>query len=206
MFERFTAPARAAVHHSQREAHDLGHAFIGTEHLLLALLSDPDATVARLLRESGIDAAYTRAEIKRLVGESAEPDLSFIDADSEDAAALKAIGIDLDAVRAAIEESFGAGALHLPRPAPQRRGFFGRFGGSSSRLPFSKRAKKVLELSLREALRLGHNFIAPEHIMLGLLREGEGLAAKVIADKGTDFARLRDGLTRALPSKASQPR
>jgi ATP-dependent Clp protease ATP-binding subunit ClpA len=61
----------------------------------------------------------------------------------------------------------------------------------------------VLELSLREAVRLKHNFIAPEHIMLGILREGRGLAAQILTDAGTDMAGLRADLTRALNSKAA---
>ncbi|MFC3990216.1 Clp protease N-terminal domain-containing protein [Actinoplanes siamensis] len=125
------------------------------------------------------------------------------DRDAEDAAALKAIGIDLDAVRAAIEENFGAGALHLPRPARKKRGIFGRLYASGGHIPFSGRNKKVLELSLREALRLKHKFIAPEHIMLGVLREGQGLAMRILADRGTDLDRLRAELTRSLQTRVS---
>ena len=61
----------------------------------------------------------------------------------------------------------------------------------------------MLELSLREALRLKHNFIAPEHILLGILREGQGLAARILADAGTDFTRLRADLDRSLKDKAA---
>jgi hypothetical protein len=106
-------------------------------------------------------------------------------------------------VRAAIEESFGAGSLRLPRKAPRKRGLFGRFYASGGHIPFSPRNKKVLELSLREALRLGHNFIAPEHIMLGILREGDGLAAQILAERRVDFDLLRAGLTRSLDEKAA---
>jgi ATP-dependent Clp protease ATP-binding subunit ClpA len=200
MFERFTAPARAAVVNAQQQARDLGHPFIGTEHLLLAMLAGADGPVTRLLADGGVDAASARAEIRRLVG---EPDLSFVDTDSEDAAALKAIGIDVAAVRAAIEESFGADALRLPRPVRKRRGLFGLFSATTYYLPFTRRTKKVLGLSLREALQLGHDYIAPEHILLGMLRDGGGLAVKVIADKGVDFDALRAGLTRSLGEKAA---
>ncbi|WP_306216303.1 Clp protease N-terminal domain-containing protein [Actinoplanes sp. RD1] len=74
---------------------------------------------------------------------------------------------------------------------------------SSGHVPFSKRNKKVLELSLREAIRLKHNYIAPEHIMLGILREGQGLAARILADQGVDFELLRADLTRSLGSAAA---
>ncbi|MEU7908256.1 Clp protease N-terminal domain-containing protein [Actinoplanes sp. NPDC049118] len=125
------------------------------------------------------------------------------DADAEDAAALKAIGIDLDAVRRAIEENFGPGALRLPRNAPpKRRGLLGRFTGGGH-TPFSPRSKKVLELSLREAIRLKHNFIAPEHIMLGILREGQGLAVRILTDAEVDLARLREDVTRSVRDQAA---
>ncbi len=206
MFERFTAPARAAVVSAQEQARDLGHPYIGTEHLLIALLADDQGRVARLLRDRGVDAAFVRADVRRRVDQEVQPDLSFTDADAEDAAALKAIGIDLQAVRAAIEANFGKGALHLPRPIKKRRW---PFGGSSNsggevrgHVPFTKRNKKVLELSLREALRLKNNFIAPEHIMLGILREGEGLAMLILKDKGVDFDRLRDEMEESLRQAA----
>jgi ATP-dependent Clp protease ATP-binding subunit ClpA len=70
-------------------------------------------------------------------------------------------------------------------------------------VPFSPRAKKVLELSLREALRLNHKFIAPEHLMLGILREGQGLAARILADRSVDFDQLREDLTRELNATAA---
>jgi len=201
MFERFTTAAREVVINSQQEARRLGHPFIGTEHLLLGLIHDPQGATARLLRPAGVVPATVSADIQRLVGDKFEPDLSFTEADAEDAAALKAIGIDLAKVRAAIEESFGAGSLQLPRPEPRRRGLFGRRTGGH--VPFAARAKKVLELSLREAIRLHHNFIAPEHIMLGLLREGEGLACRVLADHDVDFAQLRAGLTDSIRHEAA---
>ncbi|WP_438866193.1 Clp protease N-terminal domain-containing protein [Paractinoplanes brasiliensis] len=124
------------------------------------------------------------------------------DADAEDAAALKAIGIDLAAVREAIEANFGEGALRLPRPV-KKRGLFGRLVPSNGHIPFTNRNKKVLELSLREAIRLKQKFIAPEHIMLGLLREGNGLAALIMADHGIDFDRVRGDMERSLSAPAA---
>jgi ATP-dependent Clp protease ATP-binding subunit ClpA len=132
------------------------------------------------------------------------PDLSAAAAEQEDAEALKAIGIDLDQVRKAIEANFGAGALRLPRETEQKkRGLFGRFYIAGGHIPFTNRNKKVLELSLREALRLDQKFIAPEHIMLGLLREGEGLAALILHEKNVDLARLREDMTTALRARAA---
>jgi ATP-dependent Clp protease ATP-binding subunit ClpA len=203
MFERFTHGAREAVVRAQAEAKDLDQSPIGTQHVLLALVADETGAVARALRDSGVDEVYVRDEIIRRVGAGA-PNLDPLpDADTEDAAALRAIGIDLDQVRRAIEQNFGPGALRLPRDTePKRRGLLRRFyaGGHT---PFSPRAKKVLELSLREALRLKHNFIAPEHIALGVLREGQGLGAQILAEAGVDFTKLRADLTRALNDKAA---
>ncbi|SNY60221.1 Clp protease N-terminal domain-containing protein [Paractinoplanes atraurantiacus] len=201
MFERFTTAAREVVIRAQQEARALGHGHIGTEHVLIALVADPDGAVATALRDKGVTADFVRDEARRKVERT--PPLSPVDADAEDKAALKAIGIDLDAVRAAIEQNFGAGALKLPRPAPKKRGLFGRFYAGTNHVPFTKRNKKVLELSLREAIRLNQKFIAPEHIALGLIREGEGLAMLILSEKEVDFDRLRDDLTRSLRSQAA---
>ncbi|RZU49049.1 ClpA/ClpB-like protein [Krasilnikovia cinnamomea] len=203
MFERFTRSAREAVVRATTEAKQLRQSPVGTEHLLLALLADPDWAPAATLRADGVDAAYVRAEILRRAGGIAGPGADAPDPEAEDAAALKAIGIDLDAVRRTIEETFGPGALRLPRETePKRRGFMSRFYGSGH-TPFSDRAKKVLELSLREAIRLKHNYIAREHLMLGLLRENHGLAARILTDAHVDAATLRAGLTESLKHRAA---
>jgi ATP-dependent Clp protease ATP-binding subunit ClpA len=193
MFERFTAAARSVVVMAREEAQRLNHACVGTEHLLLAMLDDSSGGTAVLLRDAGVTRERVLADIDRLV-RPASPAL-----DDGDAEALQAIGIDLDAVRAKVEELFGPGALRPPgaaRPAP-RRGFLRRKDVSRGG-PFAARTKKVLELSLREAIALHHNFIGTEHILLGLLREGEGLAAKILADAGVDFALLRAQTVAAL--------
>ena len=90
------------------------------------------------------------------------------------ARALEALGISLEAVRREVEEVIGRGE----RPP-------------SGHIPFTPRAKKVLELSLRESNQLGHEYIGTEHILLGLLREGEGVAAQVLVKMGTDLNRVR---------------
>jgi ATP-dependent Clp protease ATP-binding subunit ClpA len=90
------------------------------------------------------------------------------------AKALESLGISLEAVRQQVEEIIGQG-----KQAP------------SGHIPFTPRAKKVLELSLREALQLGHNYIGTEHILLGLIREGEGVAAQGLVRLGADLIRVR---------------
>jgi len=211
MFERFTKAARAVVIDAQAQARELGHRPIGTEHTLLALLTAGTGGpgtgggngAARVLQAAGIDRDYVRAAIIRHVGDRSEAK-AIIDRDAEDAAALKSIGIDLEAVRAAIEENFGTGALQLVRPAPKKKGLLGRFSSAASaHTPFSPRNKKAIELSLREAIRLKHNFIAPEHLLLGILREGQGLAALILTERGVDVDVLRDELTRSLNTPAA---
>jgi ATP-dependent Clp protease ATP-binding subunit ClpA len=211
MFERFTPAARDLVVRAQQEARDLNQSPIGTQHVLLAAVADETGPVAAALRESGVDEVFVRDEIIKRAGNPPPATDPLPNTDAEDAAALKAIGIDLDAVRRAIEENFGPGALRLPpATSPKRRGILRRRsgGGPQTRpirghIPFSPRAKKVLELSLREALRLKHDFIAPEHIMLGIVREGQGLAAAILADANVDLDKLRADLTRSLDRRAA---
>jgi ATP-dependent Clp protease ATP-binding subunit ClpA len=126
MFERFSGQARHVVVSAQEEARELDHNYIGTEHLLLGLLTS----------------------------------------DSLASASLNALGYTRNDVQAKVVTIVGRG-----KASP---------GGH---IPFTPRAKKVLELSLREALQLKHNYIGTEHILLGLLREGEGMAAQILADK-----------------------
>jgi ATP-dependent Clp protease ATP-binding subunit ClpA len=204
MFERFTADARTVVITARSEARSLGHNFIGTEHTLLGLLEIEDSAVARALAENGVDVEFVRGDIVRRVGPH-PPDSSFAEIEQEDAEALKAIGIDLAEVRRAIETTFGPGALRISRDdTPRKRGLFGRsYAKDGGHIPFTNRNKKVLELALREALRLDQKFIAPEHFMLGLLREGKGLAAQILVEKGVDLDRLRTEMITALRSRAA---
>lgn len=201
MFERFTKAARAVVVDAQKHARALGHTTIGTEHTLLALLSGENDSTRQALSAAHVDVDHVLAAIIRHVGDRSETTV-IADRDAEDAAALKSIGIDLDAVRAAIEENFGAGSLRLPRPAPKKKGILGRFTTTSGHVPFSARNKKVLELSLREAIRLKQNFIAPEHIMLGVLREGRGLASLILAERQVDVDAVRHHLEHSLNDHA----
>jgi ATP-dependent Clp protease ATP-binding subunit ClpC len=103
------------------------------------------------------------------------------------ARAIKGLGISLDAVRQQVEEMIGPG-----RTSP---------GGQ---IPFTPRAKKVLELSLREALHQGHNYIGTEHILLGLLREGEGVAAQVLVKLGADLNRVRQQVHQLISASGDQ--
>jgi ATP-dependent Clp protease ATP-binding subunit ClpC len=147
MFERFTDRARRVVVLAQQEARDLGHNYIGTEHILLALIDEGHGVAAK---------------------------------------ALEAMGIGGDVVRRQVEEIIGRGQ-----------------GASEGHIPFTPRSKKVLELSLREALQLGHHYIGTEHILLGLLGEGDGVGAHVLVDLGADLNRARQQVVLILADRLS---
>ncbi len=200
MFERFTVAARGAVVEAQAEARRLNHNYIGTEHLLLGLLAEPETVAGRVLHGLGIESQAMRVELVEILGTGAPAE--------PDASALDAIGIDLDAVRRRVEEAFGPGALDRAlssQPCGRRR--WGRrrqrHTGAFGHIPFTPRAKKVLELSLREALRLGHNYIGPEHVLLGLLREGQGLATQILVRRGLAIESIRAQVLEELGHKES---
>lgn len=164
MFDRLTSEARTAVSLAEAEARTMKHGFVGTEHLLLGLLGEEHGVAGRTLQGAGMSADTVRAEVHRRV---ADPLVSGRDAD-----ALRAIGIDVERIRALVEESFGPGALER-----------GRFGGCRpgpwrGSIPLSRRSKKVMELSLREALRLRHGYIGTEHILLVCSRKVRGWRCK----------------------------
>lgn len=179
MFERFTQRAREIVVGAKAEAALAGIGYIGTEHLLASMLTIGDGTAYEALHAAGVTVEFVRAETARIVGNPGP-------LGAEDAAALKTIGIDLDAVLESVERSFGPGALS-------------EFGHSrrSHHIPFTRRGKKALELALREALRLGDNYIGTEHLLLGLIREGDGVATQVLVNAGVDLTAMRAGLAAA---------
>ena len=183
MFERFTQAARSTVVVATEEARGMRHDFVGTEHLLLGLLHQTDDPGVAVLLRSGLDLATARAAVRRLLAVGGE-DL--------DGAALGSIGIDLDAVTERVEAAFGAGALS--RPSASAAGG----GGPRTRLPFTGRAKKALGLSLRAAQGRRDDHLGPGHLLLGLIREGGGLARVVLGDHGLDPAELE----RAVESAA----
>jgi ATP-dependent Clp protease ATP-binding subunit ClpA len=178
MFERFTQPVREAVLAAQAEARALGHEAIGTEHLLLGVASG-GSRAARVLAEAGA----TSEALQRVLREEAGPPM--------DAGALATLGIDLEEVRRRVEASFGEGALERGRSRPK-----------DSFVPFTKRAKKALELALREAVAAGDREIGAEHVVLGLLRDPGTLAARMLERTCGDPGALRAALR---PAAASRP-
>jgi hypothetical protein len=105
------------------------------------------------------------------------------------AKALESLGISLDAVQQQVEEIIGHG-----QQAP------------SGHIPFTPRAKKVLELALRESQQLGHNYIGTEHILLGLIREGDGVAAQVLVQLGAALDRVRQQVIQLLHAHSAEKR
>lgn len=149
MFDRFSDQARRAVVRAQDEAARLGHANIGTEHLLLGVLSGGDGVAARALAELGVTLAAVRERVEELMGR-----------------------------------------------------------GESSRdtgIPFTPRARNVLELSLREALQLHQSVIGTEHLLLGLTCDGEAVAARVLDRLGIDLARVRGQVLQGLEGRTAGP-
>jgi len=180
MREALTNQLSQALAQAQQEARALNQEFVGTEHLLLGLLDDPEGRAARILCERfAVDGEWAHREVERIVGRG-EPGI--------DADALATLGIDLDAVRERVERTFGAGALSRRRC---RRGLM--TGGA---LPFTARAKKALELSLREAIAMGDDHIGSEHLLLGLAREGDGVACRMLRSRGIDRDTVRAALQR----------
>lgn len=194
MFERFTRDARDVVVRAQEEARRLGHPAIGTAHLLLALAAGGDRT-AGLLAAHGVSAGSAEDALRRVLRrDPAAP--AGGPAPDEDAAALAALGFDLDRIRAAVEAAFGPGALETGDAVEQPRGLrrlvrrprrpqvdeadLLRGPARPGHRPFGPAAKKALELSLREALRLGDRHIGTEHLLLGLLRTGDCVAVGML--------------------------
>jgi ATP-dependent Clp protease ATP-binding subunit ClpA len=201
-FECFTGDARAAVAGAQEDARRLGHRYVGCEHLLLAAVS-AGGPAAAALRQHGVTPEAVEAEIVRLVG-LGQPASLFNALDRE---ALAAVGIDLDAVRARVEAAFGPDAFTRPAPAAcrdrpawpktpmtrllRRRPRSRAAGPDASpgayptgHLPFTPRAKKSLQRSVREALQLGQSYIGVEHLTLALLAMDQGAVPPILSALG----------------------
>jgi ATP-dependent Clp protease ATP-binding subunit ClpA len=171
MFERFTDKARQVVVAAQEEARTRGADEIRTEHLLAGLYTVPDGLALTVLDAFSVDKAAVLREVDRLRPHGRPP---------IDAEALSTLGIDLDEVRRQVEDAFGPGALDRTRAALGGKGgsrFFGH-------IPVERTTKKALELALREALRLKHNYIGTEHILLGLIHAEGGAAHHILTALG----------------------
>ncbi|MFH5211691.1 Clp protease N-terminal domain-containing protein [Antrihabitans spumae] len=179
MFERFTKTARIAIVTAQEEARMANSDHIDVEHVLLGVIDSADSALAAVLAKNGLTADTVGTAVAELGKQSP--------LGPEDAEALRSIGIDLDAIRESLDANFGEDALNRAVPA-ERRGFFNprRFG----HIPFTAGAKKVVELSLREALAHKDDHIGSEHVLLGVLRAPSPAARAIIeANVGIDELR-----------------
>jgi ATP-dependent Clp protease ATP-binding subunit ClpA len=188
MFERFTKEARDVVRDAVALVADRGVDKVAPEHLLLAMAAQPEGTGHRVLHDHGLTPAALEPD-----SEAAGP-AGLTD---EEIAALRAVGVDTDAVFRTMRESFGPDALR-PDPETRRPRKRGRLGGA-----FDSDAKKVLELSLREAIALKHRGIDSGHILLGLLRQGVSApTAEVLTRQGLTYDVARERVREALDEAA----
>jgi ATP-dependent Clp protease ATP-binding subunit ClpA len=181
MMERFTPRAREMVERAVEIATESRASEVRPEHLLAALLWDTDCLAVRVLTDEGADLDRLHAELDRRRSR-------YVDGlDEDDAAALASIGIDLAEVVDRLGEQPRIGGRRFGRP----------------RKRFSRPAKKVLELSLREALALRHNYIGTEHLLLGLVRQDDVTVREAIQAGGIRTDGLRDAVRVAVRRAAS---
>jgi ATP-dependent Clp protease ATP-binding subunit ClpA len=190
MPEQFTGDARQVVACASEQARRLGHDFIGGEHLLYGLAC-AGGEVGAVLRERGVTPERVEAEFVRLIGRENTATGSLFDTLDRDA--LTTIGIDLDSVRERIEAAFGPAALGSDATAPRRwrRSRAGRGAGRvTGRIPLTRRAKKCLESSLREAQAHSSGNLGAEHIALALLAMDDGVPHRILSVIGASAPRL----------------
>ncbi len=154
MYGRFTEKAEKAIAYSQESAMQLGHNYVGTEHILLGLVREGTGVAARVLQGQGVVEDKVLKEIEELIGRGEET--------------------------------------------------------GQQPLGFTPRTKRVLELSFREARRLGHNYIGTEHLLLGIMKEGESVAVRILMDLGVDPSKLLNEIVKILneesPGSSGEPR
>lgn len=167
MFERFTKAAQQAVKDAVEIGRRSGAAQVRPDHVLSSLVADSESVAARAVAQSGVDPRELGAALDRLRSHLADG------LDADDAEALAVLGIDLEDVVRRIDDLGG-------RPAPKK-----------GHVPFSRGSKKALELSLREAIRLGDGYIGTEHLLLGLVRQGDRTVLDALAAVGVTADALR---------------
>ncbi|HET9614400.1 MAG TPA: Clp protease N-terminal domain-containing protein, partial [Candidatus Limnocylindrales bacterium] len=221
-FDKFTDRARKVLTLAQDEAQRFNHNYIGTEHLLLGLVREGEGVAARVLENMNVELAKVRTAVEFIIGRGDRPvvgevgltprakrviELAIDEArrlghnyigtehlllglvrEGEGVAArvLENMNVELPKVRTAVEFIIGRG----DRPVVGEVGL-------------TPRAKRVIELAIDEARRLGHNYIGTEHLLLGLVREGEGIAAGVLESLGVNLDKVRHEVIRVLSQSSS---
>jgi ATP-dependent Clp protease ATP-binding subunit ClpA len=181
MFDRFTDQAREVVVVAQEEAIAAGHPWLGTEHLLVAMLRGEEDVPAEALGSLGVTSENIRADLMDAVGTPDRPTAGPLDR-----RALETIGIDVEEIRRRLEDSFGPGALEGTKAWKEMRC-----------LRLDPTTKKVLQVALREAIRLGEKRVRPEHILLAIVRVQDCLAAQLLA-KRVPLWLLREAVTERI--------
>jgi ATP-dependent Clp protease ATP-binding subunit ClpC len=184
MFDLFTDRAKRSIVAGQDEAIALGHDFMGTEHLLLGLVTDPASTAGAVLAAQGVGLDRTREVTVRLLTAAGVPATGGQPARD----ALAALGIDVAEIQRRADDSFGEGAFQFPRPA------------------YTPHAKAALEQTVREAKELGHERFGTEHMLLGLLAVGpsgteHATAVDVLTALDVDVTALRPALLARLAER-----
>ena len=182
MFERFTEPSRAVLIEAESLAIELGSRHISTGHVLYGCAEGREETAGKPLHDCGITAASIRRRLPRTENQPAG---------QVDPEALSALGIDFEGVRAAVEETFGPGALAA---APDRR----TPTAGTRKPPFTPEAKRSLELTLRAAEELHQERIVPGHLLLGLLRLDNEFVWSVIEEADSTVAALSSAVLSQL--------
>ncbi len=214
-FQKFTERARKVLTLAQEEAQRFNHNYIGTEHLLLGLVREEGGVAARVLRNMGVDLAEARARVEFIVGQG---DSMIVGELGLTTRAKKVIELAVDEARKLNhhyigtehlllglireDEGIGAGVLEslgvrLPEARRQIVQVISQGGTSvGGEMPegfqrFTDRVRMVLTYAQEEAQRLNHNYIGTEHLLLGLVREGDGVAARVLNNMGVQLPKVR---------------
>jgi ATP-dependent Clp protease ATP-binding subunit ClpA len=192
MFGRFTSSALTAIENAQIEARSLGHNYVGTEHVLIALSARSDTTAGAALEDFGIEPTRLRDALSRLLG-SPPPD---------EATLLRSLGIDLHAVRQTVERTLGPDALQKARQKPRPRWFRGRHGNCHSillgEIGVTPRLKRSFELAVQQAGTAGDAQANDGYLLLALLEDRRGMAAELVGEQIGDVALLEENLRRRL--------
>jgi len=172
-------PAQPYLLAGARQSQSLGHEYVGTEHVLLAIAEEPGTGAARALARLGLTGDVVRGDIERIIGPGFDRPRPGLDAD-----ALATLGIDLDEVRRRVEEAFGAGALDAARPGPPG-------GADRACRCIAPRLKRALERAVAEAR--GEPLRA-EHVLVSLAAVEDSIAARILGAHGVSASVLRDAL------------
>jgi ATP-dependent Clp protease ATP-binding subunit ClpA len=224
----FTPRVQRLLELAAEEAHQLGHNYIGTEHLLLGLIRVEEGVAGRVLENLGVDLAKVRPQVMQLLGKTVEPTeapvgdnlptkestferftktVKVIMLAQEESRRLSHNFVGTEQILLGlIGEETGIAAnvlasmkVNLENARTEVEKIIGYGSGSAAQdIPFTPRAQLVIELSVEEARQLGHSCVGTEHLLLGLIREGEGVAARVLENLGINLSKVRTQVIRTL--------